>query len=76
VQVPAEPDSAHDWQVPVHALAQQTLCSQKPDAHSLGSAHAAPRSFFPQAIAVQTLPAVQSASVPHAPRQRPFAPHI
>jgi hypothetical protein len=33
VQAPVVPGSAHDWQTPVHAVAQQTPCAQTPIAH-------------------------------------------
>lgn len=33
VQAPAVPGRAHDWQTPVHAVAQHTPCAQTPIAH-------------------------------------------
>jgi hypothetical protein len=38
LHVPAEDARAHDWQVPVHAVAQHTPWAQNPDAHSLAPA--------------------------------------
>jgi hypothetical protein len=62
-QVPTDPVSAHDWQVPVHALAQQNPCAQKPELHSAAAPHAAPIGFLPQLMALQLLGDVQSAVV-------------
>jgi hypothetical protein len=44
-QVPSEPGSPHDWQVPQVAPPQQTPSTQFPDAHSLENAHAFPRTL-------------------------------
>jgi len=62
LQVPTEPASAQDWQVPAQAVAQQNPWAQKPDMHSDPAAQAVPVGFFVQAPATQTLGAVQSAS--------------
>ncbi len=71
VQVPALEGSAHDLQVPVHAVLQQTPCSHSPELHSGSLPHVAPMGFFPQLPWMQLLPAMQSASivqvVPHCP---------
>lgn len=71
VQVPADPLSAHDWQVPVQAVWQQTPCWQKPDAQSLATEQMSPSGFFVQAPATQTFGARQSASAVHDVRQTP-----
>jgi hypothetical protein len=65
VHVPTVPLSAHDWQVPAQAVAQQKPCSQNPVMHSEGAPQAIPVGFFVQAPATQTLGAVQSASAVH-----------
>ena len=79
VHVPAEPDSAHDWQVPVHAVWQHTPCWQKPEAQSLATAQVAPTGFFVHAPPTQTLGATQSASAVHDVLQalvpHTYAPH-
>jgi hypothetical protein len=63
--VPTLPVSEHDMQVPVHALLQHTLLTQKPDAQSLFSPdeHVPPIGILPQLIATQVFPDVQSAAV-------------
>jgi hypothetical protein len=33
LQVPTEPDALHAWHCPVHALAQHTASTQKPELH-------------------------------------------
>ena len=53
-QVPALPPSAHDWQVPVQALVQQTFCWQKPEAHSAAVAQVVPGVLSTQAPVLQT----------------------
>ena len=63
------PVSAHDMQVPAHAVRQQTPCAQKPLLHSVPAPHDAPSGFSPQLDAVQTLPVVHSADVVHEARQ-------
>jgi hypothetical protein len=62
VQVPALPDSAHDWQVPVQLELQQTPCWQKPEAHSLPMAQVVPCGFLVHRPLLQTLGDTQSAS--------------
>jgi hypothetical protein len=66
VHAPADPVSAHDWQVPVQAVEQQTPCWQKPLPQSLPALQAAPIGFLVQAPPTQTLGATQSASAVHA----------
>ena len=65
VHVPTLPVSAHDWQVPVQAVAQQKPCAQKPELHSAAAPQAAPIGFLPQLPAMQVLGDVQSALVVH-----------
>jgi hypothetical protein len=62
-QVPADPASAHDRQVPVQAVSQQTPCAQKPDTQDAAAVHAAPGGSLPQLPLAQTLGATQSAFV-------------
>jgi hypothetical protein len=69
VHAPSEPASAHDWQVPVHAVWQHTPCWQKPERQSLLTEHVEPAGFFVHAPATQTLGARQSASAVQAVRQ-------
>jgi hypothetical protein len=71
VQVPAVPDSAHDWQVPVQAVAQQTPCWQKALAHSVAPAQAVPFAFLVQTPPMQTLGLTQSPSTVQVVRQTP-----
>lgn len=54
VQVPTVPGSAHERQVPVHELAQQTPCWHCPDWHSVPAVHTAALSFFEQTPLLQT----------------------
>jgi hypothetical protein len=73
--VPTVPVSAHDRQMPTHAVAQQTPCSQKFELHSAAPPHAAPIGFLPQLFEMQVFGVVQSAVVPQVVRQAPFVPH-
>jgi hypothetical protein len=70
--VPAVPVRLHDIQVPVHAVLQQTLCSQWPDVQSPPEAQVAPIALFPQMVAMQKSPVAQSASTAHLVLQAPF----
>jgi hypothetical protein len=63
--VPPVPLSAHDMQVPLQVVLQQTPCAQTRLSHSVPAAHAAPSGLPPQLLAVHTLPLVQSADVVH-----------
>jgi hypothetical protein len=74
VQAPALPGSAHDRQVPVHALAQQIPCSQKPDWHSTALPQVPPGGFLPQLPLMQLLGATQSASLAQMTRHLPSVP--
>lgn len=61
--VPAVPISAHDTQVPAHAVAQQTLCVQLLWAHWFAIAQGWPSASLPQLPLTQLLVATQSALV-------------
>jgi hypothetical protein len=52
-QVPLLAVSAHDWQVPVQALAQQTPWAQNPELQSVAPVQTAPIGFFEQALPMQ-----------------------
>jgi len=65
VQVPRFPATAHDWQVPVHVVAQQIPCWHSPVMQSPPAAHVKPVGFFVHAPMTQTLGAAQSASAMH-----------
>src|SRR5258705_3369394 len=69
-QKPARPDALHVSQVPPQRPSQQNPSVQKPLAHSLSPAHAAPcgRTHSPL---VQTVPGMQSALPVHDERQSP-----
>ena len=63
------PVSAHDMQLAVQAVRQQTPCAQNPLLHSVPAPQAAPSGFRPQLDDVQTLPVVQSVDVVQDARQ-------
>jgi hypothetical protein len=65
VQLPAVPVSAHDWQVPVQLVAQQTFCEQKVVAHSAPVVQAVPFGFLVQTPEMQTFGLLQSVSAVH-----------
>jgi len=71
LHVPSEPATAHDWQVPVQAVAQQTFCEQMPLTHSPPAAQVVPLSFFPHAPLTHTFGDEQWASIVHVVRQAP-----
>jgi hypothetical protein len=72
VQVPREPETAHDWQVGVHALPQHTPSTQLPLAHWLGPVHvAALVSLGTHAPALQNAVGAQSVSVAQVVRHAP-----
>jgi hypothetical protein len=71
VHVPTDPASAHDWQVPAHAVAQQTPWAQTFDSHSPAAAHAAPSGFVVQLPPMQVNGATQSLLAVHVVRQAP-----
>ena len=62
VHAPTVPASAHDWQVPPQAVAQQTPWAQKPETHSPFAPQARPMPFFAQLPPWQVNGATQSAS--------------
>jgi hypothetical protein len=75
MQVPALPVIAHDLQVPVQVVAQQTPCAQWSDLQSVSTPQLAPGGLGPQLPAVQKLPVpVQSASEEQIVLQDPVAP--
>jgi hypothetical protein len=59
-QVPTLPASTHDWQVPLQSLSQQTLCEQKPEAHSPPIMQLTPVCFLPHIAPRHVLGARQS----------------
>jgi len=59
----------------VHALPQQTPCSQNVELHSAGAAQVAPIGFLPQLPVMQVLGALQSPLPPQVVRQVPPVPH-
>ena len=65
---PSLPAIAHERQVPVHAVAQQTPVTQKPDAQSAPTAQVAPGGFGPQLPLTHAAPPTQSASVAQSAR--------
>jgi hypothetical protein len=76
VQVPPLPGSAHDLQLPVQVVAQQTPVAQIVELHSASPPQVAPRGFLPQLPFLQVLGATQSASVAHVVAHCPFAPQL
>jgi len=75
VHDPTLPVTAHERQVPVHAVAQQIPCAQKPELHSGAVVQVAPLGFLPQLIVMQVFGARQSAVVAHVVRHAPLVPH-
>lgn len=71
VHVPTDPASAQDWQVPAHAVAQQTPWAQTFDSHSPAAAHAAPTGFVVQLPPMQVNGATQSLLTAHVVRHAP-----
>ena len=74
MQVPALPGNAHDRQVPVHVVPQQTPCSHIPELHSAAFPQVAPIGFLPQLPVMQVLGALQSPLTVQVVRQVPLAP--
>ncbi len=62
--------SAHDWQAPAQAVAQQTPCAQKVDWHSTLFEQKAPIGLRPHELAVQTFPDEQALLSRTAEKQR------
>jgi hypothetical protein len=75
VHVPRVAVSAHDVQVPVQRLAQQTPCWQKPDAQSPLTAQSTPARRLPQVVPLQTLAPLQLALTVQDVRHVPPVPH-
>ena len=74
VQAPTVPVSAHDWQVPVQAVLQQTPWAQNPEPHSVLPPQATPIPFFTQLPPMQKKLVTQSVSTVHDVLQTPV-PH-
>ena len=72
---PTLPGTAHDLQVPEHAVVQQTCCEQNPDAHSLAAVQPAPGGLGPQLPLTHAAGATQSALVTQIDRQLPVGSH-
>jgi hypothetical protein len=71
VQVPGVPASAHDWQLPVQVVWQQTPCAQWAELHSVSPPQAAPIGLRPQLLPLQVLGDAQSALVEQVVLQTP-----
>ena len=69
LQVPALPSSAHDRQLPAHAVRQQIPCAQMPLPHSLPSPQMAPSGLRPHEPSLQMPGGAQSASAVHVDLQ-------
>jgi hypothetical protein len=76
VQVPAEPATAHDRQVPLQSVPQQIPWAQKPELHSAALPHVAPTGFFPQLPLRQLFGGRQSLSLAQIWRHLPSVPHM
>jgi len=74
-QVPMVPARPHDRQMPTHAVAQHTPCSQKPESHSAAAPQVALIGFLPQLPLMHVFGLVQSALLPQVVRQAPPVPH-
>jgi len=75
-QVPGLALSAHDWQVPVQALMQQTPCWQKPEAHSSAVVQVVPGVLRAQEPVLQTYGETQSASAVQVVLHAVALPHV
>jgi hypothetical protein len=74
VQVPGVPVSAHDRQVPVQAVLQQTPCAQNPDWQAEPALQGDPGGSLPQLPPVQEFGEMQSVLVVQVVLQAPV-PH-
>ena len=72
--VPSLPATAHDMQLPEHAVVQHTPCAQTCAAHSLSELHTAPAGLSPHDPALQVAGGTQSAWLAHEALHA-FAPH-
>jgi hypothetical protein len=76
LQVPSVPPSAHDTQLAVQAVAQQTPCAQNPLLQSSGAPQLAPSGSRPHdPVSSQTFGGAQSALEPQVVRQA-AVPHL
>jgi hypothetical protein len=73
-QWPRAPESTHDRQVPAHASSQHAPWAQKPDTHSVPSAHVLPTPLRPHEPFAHTAGAAQSRSLVQPPLHT-SAPH-
>ncbi len=71
MQVPSFLATAHDMQVPVQTVEQQTPCAQCIDMQSASAAQLAPGGLRPQLPLLQLLPTEQSASAVQTVLQEP-----
>jgi hypothetical protein len=69
-QVPFDPSSAQDWQVPEHPLLQQNPWAQLPLVHSSPAAHRRPFGFLPHELFKQVLGLTHSVEAPQELAQR------
>lgn len=60
LQIPGRPGTAHDRQIPRHSLAQQTPCSQNPDAQAPPDRHVWPLALGPHEPFMHSAGATQS----------------
>jgi hypothetical protein len=77
VQVPTLPVIEHDVQIPVQAVLQQMLLTQKPVAQSepIPDGQAPPGGIFPQLLLTQVLPLVHSEVIVQVVRHA-FVPQV
>ena len=76
MQVPALPWTAHDLQVPVQAVAQQTPSAQNAELQSSLVPQLAPIGFLPQLPETQNVPVAQSMSIEHVVLHCPAVPQL
>lgn len=76
MQVPALPGTAHDLQVPVQAVAQQTPCAQNAELQSPFVPQLAPIGFLPQLPDTQKVPVAQSTSIEQVVLHCPPVPQL
>jgi hypothetical protein len=68
------PVSAHDWQMPLQSVAQQTPCWQKPEVHWLPAVQAAPSARLRHWLPMHSYPVAQSLLAAQVVRQVPAVP--
>jgi hypothetical protein len=76
VHIPTLAGTAHDLQVPVQAVPQQTPCSQKLELHSAALPQVAPIGFLPQLPVTQLFGGRQSRSAAQIVLHFPSLPHM